>query len=143
MSLRKKFGTSSTAVEEGAWIDVCENEDGTTARLRIKRMNQQNPKYLKEIANHRRAFEGDSYSAKKLSQMQASMIEVLISTVITGWEYMEDWRLQEDGSPPVKKYMDFNPSNLRETLIEFPDLLDLITSEASNIRTFQGDELKN
>ena len=152
MSLRKKFGTSKGSITEGAWIDLLENEDGTTCRLRIKRMNQQNPRYQKELANHRNAFTGDHYSEKKINQMQASMIEVLVSTIIVDWDNFENWMGEEvtasGGFPSTNgegKYLAFTPENVRRTLIEFPDLLDLVTAEASDIANFQQkeDDAKN
>lgn len=148
MSLRKKFGTNKKSVEEGAWIDIVENDDGTVCRFRIKRMNQQNPKFQKELANHRKAFEGDYYSEKKINQMTASMIEVLIGTVIVDWENMENWKVDPESETagfPQDKYLPFTPQNVRDTLTEFPDLLDLITAESQDITNFQGkeDEAKN
>jgi len=143
MSLKKKFGTDKSAIEEGVWIDIVENEDGTTGRIRIKRMNQQTPSFQKQLANHRKAFESDHFSAAKLTQMQASMIEVLTNTIIVGWENIEDWRVDSDptsydfptGNSP--KYMDFTPANVRAALTEFPDLTDLITQEATDISNFK------
>ena len=151
MSLKKKFGTDKSAIEEGAWIDIIENEDGTTGRIRIKRMNQQTPAFQKQLANHRKAFESDHFSATKLNQMQASMIEVLINSIIVGWENIEDWRVDldptSDDFPTVSsaKYMEFTPSNVRDALTEFPDLTDLITQEATDISNFKtrATEAKN
>jgi len=65
MSLKKKFGTDKEAIENGSWIEICENSDGSVCRIRIKRMNQQNVRFHKEIANHRNAFTSNHDSAKK------------------------------------------------------------------------------
>lgn len=139
MSLKKKFGTNKTDVEQGAWVDICENDDGSTCRIRVKRMNQQNPKFQKEIANHRNAFSGDFFTANKVTQMTASMIEVLISTVIVGWENVQDWTVEtQPGEPAV--FLPFTPDNVRKVLVEFPDLLDLVTAQATDITTFQHKE---
>jgi len=143
--LRKNFGTNRSAVEEGAWIELFENPDGTTCRIRVKRMHTQNAKYTKELANHRDAFNGLKYSEKSIGQMTASMIEVLISTVIVDWENFEDWTQPEttDGFPTSDpSYLEFTQDNLRKTLIEFPDLVDVITEQAQSRKTFQGDDLK-
>jgi len=86
---------------------------------------------------------------KKISQMQASMIEVLISTVIVGWENVERWETVEEGVEgfPQSKFLEYNAKNVRAALVEFPDLLDLITAQATDITTFQEkvkeEEVKN
>ena len=149
MSLRNKFGTNKDVIEQGAWIDICENEDGTVCRLRVKRMNQQNPKFQKEMANHRNAFQGDHFSAKKIDQVQASMIEVVSSSIIVDWEFMDGDGVRgvttapvPEGFPEAKpdRYLPFTRENVRLVLLEFPDLLDLITAQASDISNFQAKE---
>lgn len=140
MSLRKRFGTSQDAIEKGAWIEVMENEDGSTMRIRVMRMNQQTPAFQKQMANHRKAFETDHFSGKMVEQAQASMIEILVDTIIVGWENVEDWTAEPpaEGFPPPEgmKFLEFNKTNVRKTLIEFPDLVDLIVREAQDRSTF-------
>lgn len=146
MSLKRNFGTSKEAITEGIWIDICENDDGSTARIRIKRMNQQNRKYQKEMANHRKAFNDDHFSEKKIGLAESSMIDVLINTVIVDWENMQVEEVPESAPPGSKPTcLEFSKANARKILNEFPDLLDLITNEATDLRNFQseGNEVKN
>jgi len=149
--LLAKFGTNEKAIQEGAWIELLENEDGSTCRIRIKRMNQQNTNFAKQIANHRNAFQTNHVSEKKLSQMQASMIEVLIDTVIVDWDNFENWldspeEKSTEGFPGSEKpkYLPFTKDNVRKTLQEMPDLVDFITEQATEITNFQkGEDEKN
>lgn len=143
MSLKKRFGTSKEAIEKGAWIDIVENEDETMCRIRILRMNQQNPAFVRHMANHRKAFSSEVFSATKLSQAEASMIEVLVDTVITDWENVVDWRETEASFPSPDKYLEFTKDNVRAMLIDFPDLTELLIKEADNIANFQETEAKN
>jgi hypothetical protein len=148
MSLKKAFGTNKQSIEEGVWVELCENEDGTTCRLRIKRMGQQTPEFMKQIANHRKAFSADHFSAAKIDQQQASMIRVIAKTIIVGWENVEDWRVSEEtdsfpGSETSRpKYMEYTSENAEIMLIEFPDLLELITEQATDLETFQDKDIE-
>lgn len=146
MSLRKRFGTSKSLVEEGAWMEITENEDGTLCRLRVKRTNQQNTAFQKQLANHRKAYETDFYSERKIDQAQASMIEILAETVIVGWENVEDWETPAPTGPvqppPVK--LPYNKDNARRMLREFPDLANLVMEFAQDLTNYQKkEEIKN
>lgn len=146
MSLRKKFGTDANAIENGVWLDVCENDDGSTGQIRIKRMNGQNTQFQKQLANHRKAFAGggNHLSERKLSQMENSMIGVITDTIIVGLKNIPDWRVEQTNKASTEEFptplvmLEFNKSNVRAMLEEFPDLADLITEEAQNLANFQS-----
>lgn len=148
MGLKEKFGTNSKLIDEGAWLELAENDDGSICRLRIKRGSTQNIDFIKRMANHRKAFANIIYSSRGIEQAKASVIEILIATIIVGWENVafedadaSDDEIREEGKP---KYLPFTPDNVRKVLIDLPDLVDFILEQSQDIKTFQKDgELKN
>lgn len=147
-SLRSKFGTSKEAISEGAWIDVVENLDGSMAQLKIKRTNQQNVKFQKQMANHRKAFQGEVFSENRISQALASTIQIIAETVIVDWRNIEEWEETieplTEGFPDETRHVPYTKENVLRLMSEFPDLVDLVLARADDIQTFQKEtEVKN
>ena len=143
MSLKKAFGTDKAAIENGAWIDICTNEDGSLCRFRVKRTNQQNREFTKAMTTHSKMYEGQSLSAHALKQAENAMIRVIADTVLVDWENVVEYRTEftgfptEDGKPPM---MEYNRDNVVFILTDLPDLVELILKKAGERSTFEIEQ---
>ena len=144
MSLRSQFGSDKSKEQQGVWIDICENDDGTQCRMKIGRMSITNKKFARETAKRAKKYRGRMDSIPLEKQLKDN-IEVFVDTTLFGWENVVDYRQTVDEGKPLPQ-LPFTRDNAIWLLNDLPSLFDLITTEASEISNFQTNnevEAKN
>ena len=133
MSLKSKFGTVKKAETEGAWVDVLQNEDGTTCRVKIRRAGRRNKDYSRSFEKHSKPYRRIGLENVDPEIDTKIMRNVIIDSVVTDWENVQ---LEAGVNIP------FSVANLENVLIELPDLQDFIMAKAQEIETFQEQALE-
>jgi len=138
-SLTKAFKTDKQKEQEGTWVDIIENDDGTMARMRILRMSQFNKKFSARYATlgkKNRVIRGN----KQDLEIKA-LREAFVETCLVEWEYIEN--INEVPSGTIKEtYMPFTRENAIKLFEALPDLFDMIVGEATRLENFQSEALE-
>lgn len=135
MSLQQHFGTDSTKLDDGIWIELCTNADKTVCRFLISRMGAGNPRFERVQAKLARQFA--TIERKPVDQRRRATVEALFETVVLDWEHVVDFSGDRNGDSGLS-FLEFNKNNFVWLLTELPDLIDLITAEAGEITNFQA-----
>lgn len=133
MSLKNSFATNKQSETAGVWIDICENVDGTTARMRIARAGRRNKAYMKAMEKATKPYRAilDELDSKTDDRITAT---VLAETIVLGWENIQE----EDGVN-----LPYTKENALRILTDLPDLADLVNKKAWDITTFRDTEVKD
>lgn len=86
MSLKAKFKTNSSLVNDGVWFDVCTNSDGTKCRVKLRRTGQGNA--LWSLAWRNRPQPEDLQELTPAQDREA-MASVYAEAVVADWEHMQ------------------------------------------------------
>ncbi len=146
MSLKKAFGTNKTKEENGTWINVCVNDDGSICRMRLARMTSRNKHFMAKIAKINKANRGTTIRKNATPTVAEDdvkkAIDVFVETILLGWEHVEEYRkekLPAFPSPGKIAEMEFNFENATFLLTDLPDLFELLTGEATKLENFQDE----
>lgn len=152
MSLKKAFGTNQSKENEGTWIDVTVNEDGTTCSVKLARMNQRNKEFQKRIAAIQKTRRNKTIrnSPNIVTPDDRKLaVDAFVGSVLLDWRDVVDYRVEFCGKDKdgVEVKMPFNEENAKFVLTDIPDFFDLLSDEATKIENFQdqvdGEALKN
>jgi hypothetical protein len=114
MGIYKQYKTDSNVEQEGIVLEVGVNSKGEMATMRIARAGGANVAFAKLVEQrlkpHKRAIQTETLD-KKVAD--AIMRDVYASTVVLGWEHMED----ENDQP-----LEYSKENVLKVLTDLPDL---------------------
>ena len=133
MSLKNKFGTNKQAEVDGAWVEVCRNDDGSICRVKIRRSGRRNAAYLKALEKAAKPYKNIGLDNLDAETDAKIMRNVLAEAVIVGWENVQ----LVDG-----ENLEFSRENVLCVLEELPDLQDFISARAADIATFREAQLE-
>lgn len=131
MSLRDAFGTNKQLEQDGVWLEVFDNDDGTTASFLVRRVGSSNKKYQARVAKEskKKGRRGRSLSDE---QQEAIIRKSFIATCLVDWKNVEDIR---EGA--AETYMPFNHENAEMLFKELPDLYEHIVNQAIDMETYK------
>jgi len=136
MSLKAKFKTNTSLVNDGVWFTVCTNTDGTTCRVKLRRTGQGNALWSLAWRNH----QGDDLVDLTPAQDAEFMAKVYADAVVAGWEHMQP---NDDG-----KDWEFTKENVVKLLgnLDWLELKNDWREKADSLAPFQDpreDDVKN
>lgn len=152
MSLKKAFGTNQSKENEGTWIDVTVNDDGTICSVKLARMNQRNKEFQKRIAAIQKTRRNKTIrNAPNVvtADDRKLAIDAFVGSVLLDWKNVVDYRAEFVGKDAagIEVKMPFNEENAKFVLTDIPDFFDLLSEEATKIENFQdqidGEASKN
>lgn len=133
MSLQKSFAIDKSAETDGAWIEICANEDGTLAQFKIARAGRRNKRYTKAMEKATKPYRAilGELDAKTDDKITA---DVLVESIILDWRDVQD-------EPGVS--LPFSKDAARDLLQKYPDLIDLVNTKAWQMETFRESQLED
>ena len=136
MSLKSKFKTNTSLINDGVWFDVVVNPDGTKCRVKLRRTGPANA--LWSLAWRER--ESENTEALTPDEDRAFMAGVYADAVVADWEHMQP---EDDG-----KDWAFNRDNVVKLLgnAEWLEFRNWVREKADSLAPFQDkreEEAKN
>lgn len=144
MSLKKAFGSNKDKEQNGVWVDILENDDGTICRVKLAYAGDRNKAMNKKQAEIFKLARGKRGSDDQ-EEIKRKGLQVLFGTVVLDWENVVEYRTEKLTGIPVNAplpRMEFNEDNFMFIMEDLPNLADLIVRESLAIRNFQDDEEK-
>ncbi len=129
MSLKGKFKTSSAAVRDGVWFDVCENKDKTKCRVRLRRAGRGNPLWSVAFREHTKDRDMEAVSPEEDEVITAG---IFAEANVADWEHFQP---DDDGVE-----LPFNNDNVVKILSD-PDWVELLKdwqTKAGSLTPFQS-----
>lgn len=143
MSLKAFFGTNKEKEENGTWIDICQNDDGTLCRMRIARMTQRNKEFMAKVAKANKTRRNTTIRKDKspvTSEDDVKLaIDIFATSILLGWENVVEYRSDTIQGIPRNPMMEFNVENAKFILTDLPDLFELLTEESTKLQNFQDE----
>lgn len=140
MSIFEQFGTDAAKENDGVKVPAGTlNKDGTEPTFIVSRMSKSNKRYSKELDRvskpYRRMIDSGQMPAATSEKL---MLEVFCSTVLLGWENVQD----TEG-----KQIPYSKEKAIEIMTKLPDLYLFLQTEANSAARFREevkeDEAKN
>ncbi len=141
MSIYAQFETDPKKENEGVWLDIGLNDDGTAARFLLKRAGKNNKAwnaaFERESRPYRRQLETGTIDPKVSERIT---MQAFVGSVLVGWENIQG----RDGKP----LGDFDKQKALGFLADLPELWDWVWEQARGARLFRPDapseaEVKN
>lgn len=139
MTLKDIFKTDSQKEQEGVWVTISENADGTECRFRLAMMGPSNKKYVAAATGMRNKYRHRMTTLSEAKQTQL-VLDVFISTILLGWENVEEYRESNMALSPM---MPFTVENAKFLLTDLPKLYDLLVAEAQDFSNFAVESANN
>lgn len=134
MSLYKNFKTSSVLEEEGIFVKLKANEDGTIPTFKIARASRNNKRYVKTFEAKIRPFKDEIESGNLDPETDKRiMVDIFVSGVLLDWKNVQD----ENNKPML-----FNRDNAIKLLTDLPELYEFLNNKASDMKNFLEANLK-
>lgn len=133
MSLKSKFKSSATKIQEGVWFDIDTNADGTKSRVKLRRQGRSNRLW---VAAFRERTAGKDMENVSVEEDEIITADVFVDACVVGWEHLQ---LEDDGNE-----YEFSQENAR-TLLKDPDWNDLLKDwqgKAAGLAPFQDEAKK-
>lgn len=134
MSLFKQFGTDTKAENDGVWIEMGLNEDGSEIGFLIARASKSNKRYTKALEKatkpHRTAMATETLEEKVAAKL---MLDVFCEAVLLGWRNVRD---RDD------KEIAHNKANAIQLMQDLPELYERLSEESKKLSLFREKELE-
>lgn len=139
MSLYKNFGTNKEAESKGVSIEFGVNDDKSVIAFIVSRSGKSNKKYAKALEAATKPYRRQIQLGTMDDELANKIyMEVFISTVLKGWENVQD----EKG-----KSMAFTKDNAVKLFTDLPELYEELQLKAADFTTFRDesreDDAKN
>jgi hypothetical protein len=86
MSLKNKFKTSAAAVRDGVWFDVCDNDDKTKCRVKLRRHGRGNPYWSVAFREHTKDRDMDAVTPEEDEIITAN---IFAEANVVDWEHFQ------------------------------------------------------
>lgn len=134
----RDFKTDKNKLNEGIWIELPPNKDGTIPRIKARAVGDFNPEYAKIAAQKVKkvskilAFEGAA-SDKERDRIYK---EMMVEYAFVDWENMQP---NDDGV-----VLEFNAANVRNIVFddEWKPLVSYVTLQCSSYERYNQDNLE-
>ena len=128
MSIYKELETNKNKESGGIWIPICENDDGSECRVKIKRLKASSKEYARLVAKKQRNKRGIGNRNRKIDEALEIHREVFFELCLVTWENVLDIN---------NKKIPFTKENVLKVLEELPEFFELLQNEASDINNFK------
>lgn len=136
-SLRKAFGTDKKKENEGVWIEILKNDDGTMARMKIRRLGPSNKEFQKlhaQFTKNLKTIRGDA----KADMENMAFTKAFVDACLVEWENIENIHEIAPGQV-AEKYMPLTKENALSLFEHLPDLLSSVVLQATELEAFQSE----
>lgn len=116
MSLKSKFKTNSSLVNDGVWFDVCTNSDKTKCRVKLRRPGRGNSLWSKAYRKHTADRDMDLVTPEEDEIITAT---IFAEANVADWEHLQP---EDDG-----KDLPFSVEAATKLLVD-PDWVELLKS---------------
>lgn len=133
MSLKSKFKSNATKIQEGVWFDVAPNKDGTLARVKLRRQGRSNRLWTAAFRERTKDLDMDKVTVEEDEIITA---DVFVDACVVDWEHLQ---LEDDGVE-----LAFSEHAARD-LLKDPDWNDLLKdwqAKAAGLAPFQDEAKK-
>lgn len=114
MSLKAKFKTSSSLVNDGVWFDVCTNSDKTKCRVKLRRSGRGNKLWSIAFREHMKDVDSDTVTPEEDEIITA---KIFAQANVADWEHFQP---EDDGVE-----LECTVENATAILVD-PDWVDLL-----------------
>lgn len=136
-SLRKAFGTDKKKESEGVWIDILKNDDGSMARMKIRRLGPANKEFQKlhaQFTKNLKTIRGNA----KADMENAAFTKAFVDACLVEWENIENIHEAAPGQV-AELYMPLTRENALSLFEQLPDLFNTVILQATELEAFQTE----